>query len=370
MVIRETRATTGNVEAWGIYQRAQAEARDADALAATGDTTSAGRKSGKADSLLALAEQKDPKWPAPSTLRGWLYFRSSRMFPSAAPNYHATAISKGLEYADRAISLKPDDPDALELRGTLRYWKWLNNLGGSPSEAALLFTSAEKDLRAAVEANSKQASAWTTLSHLLATKPSLGEAKLAAMRAYEADPYLSNANVTIWRLFTTSYELDDALEAKRWCDEGQRRFPNDYRFAECQLMYFTMKVAQPDLPAGWAAVDRFVKLSPPGMQPFNRLKGEMRMGIALARAGLADSARRVMERARGDAAVDAGRELAQLEAIGRMVVGDKEEAFKQYSAYLASNPQVLEGMDPNDSWEFKEILQDPRFAAALKKDGR
>ena len=217
-----------------------------------------------------------------------------------------------------------------------------------------------------MEANPKQASAWTTYSHLLAIKPALGEAKLAAMHAYEADPYLSNANVTVWRLFTTSYDLEDAVEAKRWCDEGQRRFPEDYRFAECQLMYFTMKVAKPDLPTGWAALEKFVKLSPPGMQPFNRLKGQMRMGIALARAGLADSARHVMERSRGDAVVDARRELAELEAIGRMIVGDKEEAFKQFSTDPASNPQDLEDLGKDDSWEFRDLLKDPRFAGTMK----
>jgi eukaryotic-like serine/threonine-protein kinase len=366
VVVRETRATTGNAEAWALYQKAQAEASDADALASTGDTAGAGRKSARTDSLLAQASAKDPKWPAPATLRGWLYFRASRRFPSANPTYHAAAILKGMEFAHQALSLKPDDADALELRGTLRYWKWLNNLGGTSSEAAKLYADAEKDLRSAVEVNPKQASAWTTLSHLLINKPATGEAKLAAMRAYEADPYLSNANVTLWRLFTTSYTLDDALEARRWCDEGQRRFPDDYRFAECQLWYFSMKAAKPDISVGWAALDKLVKLSPPGMQPLNRLKGQMRMGIALARAGLADSARHVMEKARGDASVDTGRELPQLEAIGRLIVGDKDEAYKQFSAYLASNPQVVEGLDKDDSWETKELREDPRFAATFK----
>ncbi len=92
-------------------------------------------------------------------------------------------------------------------------------------DAAKLYASAEEDLRGSVRANPEQASAWTTLSHLLINKPAVGEAKLAALRAYEADPYLSNANVTLWRLFTTSYDLEDAIEAKKWCDEGQARFP-------------------------------------------------------------------------------------------------------------------------------------------------
>jgi len=366
VVVRETRATTNNVDAWALYQKAEAEARDADALASTGDTAGAGRKSGRTDSILALASQKDPKWPAPAALRGWLYFRKSRRFPSADPSYHATAIVKGLEFASQALALKPDDPDALELRGTLQYWKWLNNLGGTPTEAAKLYADAERDLRAAVDVNPKQASAWTTLSHLLLNKPATGEAKLAAMRAYEADPYLSNANVTVYRLVTTSYTLNDALETKRWCDEGRNRFPGDYRFAECRLWYYDMKQAKPEIDSAWAALEKLVQLSPPGMRPLNQLKGQMRLGIALARAGLADSARHVMERSRGDAEVDGGRELAQLEAVGRMILGDKDEAFKQLSVWLASNPQQLGSMNQDDSWEWKELRADPRFAATFQ----
>jgi TolB-like protein/tRNA A-37 threonylcarbamoyl transferase component Bud32 len=375
--VREMRATTTSADAWKLYQRAEAESRDADALAAAGDTVGARHKSERTDSLLALAAQKDPKWAEPVTLRGWLRFRASRMFPSAAPTYHATVIAKGLELAQQALALKADDPDALELRGTLRYWKWLNNLGGTPAQADALHDEAEKDLRAAVDLNPKQASAWTTLSHLLLGKPATGEAKLAAMRAYDADPYLSNANVTVYRLFVTSYVLDDALEARKWCDEGQRRFPTDYRFAECRLFYSNMKAAIPDVPEDWAALDSLVKFSPPGMKPINKLKGQMRVGIALARASradsakpaearlLADSARRVMERSRGDATIDTGRELPQLETIGRWILGDKDEAFKQFSVYLASNPQVLENLEQDDSWEMKDMLADPRFAATF-----
>ena len=226
-------------------------------------------------------------------------------------------------------------------------------------------TDAEADLRAAVDLNPSQASAWTTLSHLLLNKPALGEAKLAAMRAYEADPYLTNANVTVWRLFVTSYQLDDAREARRWCDEGQRRFPNDYRFAECQVWYYGLKAAKPDIPAAWKALDRYVELSPASLRPLNRLTGQMRIAIALARADLPDSARRVAERSRADATVDPGRDLAQLEAIARNVLGDKDEAFKQLSVWLATNPQQVEGLEQDDSWELKEIRDDPRFAATF-----
>ena len=362
MQLRETRATTRSVDAWSLYQRAEAEFRDADTLAAMGDTTAAVRKIQRTDSILAQAETKDPAWAAPSVLRGWLIYRQSRIFESA----DQAMLARGVQHADHALALKADDADALELRGTLRYWKWLNNLGGSPTEARKLFTEAEQDLRASVDKNPQQASAWTTLSHLLLNKPALGEAKLAAMRAYTADPYLTNANVTVWRLFVTSYQLDDANEAQKWCGEGQKRFPNDYRFAECQIWYFGLKGAKPDVPAAWAAYDRYVSLSPASLKEFNRLQGQMRVAVALARAGLKDSARRVAERSRADGSVDPGRDLTQIEAIAMDILGDKEAAFKLILVWLASNPQQVGQLDQDDSWELKDLRTDPKYSGTFK----
>src|SRR4029077_18211697 len=236
--------------------------------------------------------------------------------------------------AERALHLKPDDADALELRGTLRYWRWLNNLV-EPKDAGQLFASAEKDLRASVAANPAQASAWTTLSHLLLNKSAAtAEAKLAALRAYEADPYLTNANVTVWRLFSTSFDLEDPIEAKHWCEEGQRRFPKDFRFAECQLWYYALKGVKPDVPKTWQLLDRYLELSPAGFKELNRHKGQMYVAVALARARLADSARAVAVRARADATLDPGREVAYFETVARLIMGDKDEAFRQFGAYL------------------------------------
>ena len=37
------------------------------------------------------------------------------------------------------------------------------------------------------------------------------DGKLAAMQAYEADPYLRDANKTVWRLFQSSLDLEDGV---------------------------------------------------------------------------------------------------------------------------------------------------------------
>jgi eukaryotic-like serine/threonine-protein kinase len=321
-----------------------------------------------ADSELARAEALDHDWPAPPTLRGWLDYRQSRLARSAPASYHIARIEAGLAHAERALQLRPNDPDALELRGTLRYWEWLNNWLPNPDAAAQLLGDAERDLRGSVTGNPAQASAWATLSHLIPNKPggSTAEAKLAALRAYDADPYLANANVIVWRLFALSYDLDDALEAKHWCDEGQQRFPGDVRFAECQLWYLGLKGASPDVAAAWRAYDAFVTRSPASLRPFNQLKGRMFMALVLARAGLVDSARSLAEHSRGDATVDPNRELAYYEAVLRTVLGDRDEAFRLLSTYLASNPKERESFAKDEeSWELKPLRSDPRWAVLV-----
>src|SRR5256885_3385202 len=78
-------------------------------------------------------------------------------------------------------------------------------------------------------------------------KPDFVEAKIDAQRAYEADAYLSTADQVLWRLYTTSYDLEQFADAQRWCDEGVRRFPGNQRFAECQLWILTSSAKPPDV---------------------------------------------------------------------------------------------------------------------------
>src|SRR6266540_6743229 len=134
--------------------------------------------------------------------------------------------------AERALRLSPDDPEALDLRGSLRYYRWLLNLARSPAQMPELLTGAEADLQAAVAADPTAASAWAVLSHLWMNQSQPAQAKLAALHAYEADPYLASAKQTLWRLFQSSLDLEDARESNRWGQEGQRSFPEYYRFTE------------------------------------------------------------------------------------------------------------------------------------------
>jgi hypothetical protein len=88
----------------------------------------------------------------------------------------------------------------------------------------------------------------------------------------------------------------------------------------------------------------------------------MLVAFALARAGLADSARSVAAGARGSEALDPTRELVYLEAILRSMLGDKDEAFRLLSIYVATNPQVRGGAESDDTWWLRDLRSDPRYA--------
>jgi TolB-like protein len=159
--LRQRQAETGNVEAWELLQQAAFASQEADELAEEGDRDAAVRQLARADSLLEVAGGLEPGWVRPVVERGWLSYRHSRIFGFDRAIADET-IEEGLAFAASGLQAAPRDPSALELRGTLRYWKYLLNLGGGPEQAERLRAEAETDLRAAVEIDGQRASAWSS----------------------------------------------------------------------------------------------------------------------------------------------------------------------------------------------------------------
>jgi serine/threonine-protein kinase len=360
-----SRAERHHPRAWHLFQQAGELTRDVEALLATGDTNGAAVRLGHADTLLVLAQRIEPKWARPSVSRGRLAFSRLDLVGTFDRRYSERWTATGLVHAEQALRLDPDDPEAFELRGTLRYYRWLLNLARSPAEASGLLSGAVADLQAAVAGDPTAATAWTALSHLRMSQSQPALAKLAALRAYEADPYLASAKQTLWRLFQSSLELEDAQESKRWCEEGQRRFPEHYRFAECQLWLYALKGHTPGPGHLERLYQQYLELTPLTTRPFNEHYGQMVVAIALARGGLRDSADAVARRARADTSIDETRELAQLEAIVRTLLGQYDEALHQLSLYLSANPQFREGMARDRTWWFRDLRNDPRYGRLL-----
>jgi tetratricopeptide (TPR) repeat protein len=345
----------------------------------SGDLTGATAQIVAADSVLERAEALDPGWVLPITRRGWLAYRRARLHGlEAEPQIAPT--QQGLEHAERALRLSPRDADALELRGTVLYWRALLNLTDHREEHELV-DQAERDFRDAIVENPRQASALASLSHLLISTGDIAQANLRAFESYEADPFLANAHVTLWRLASTSWELGNHTEAKRWCDEGLSRFQEDFRFRQCQLMLYALREQPPDVPAAWARMREYVELSPPQVRALTEKQGLMLVALALVRANLPDSADAVALRARASTDVDPLREVAWTETILRTRMGREyqergredlaeeqyDEAVRQLSLHLSANPAVLEGFRNDalrgriDKWYLEGLVNHSGF---------
>jgi eukaryotic-like serine/threonine-protein kinase len=365
--LREQRRGTTNPVAWALVQRAEQARKRAEGLVAAGDTTSAATRSlNLADSLLVYAHRMDAQWAEPLIRRGRIAYSRSRLEvqnPVAAQAW----IEKGEKLAAEALALRPESPDAFELRGSLRYWAWLLALAPDARAARTLLNDAQGDLERAVRLRPQQAGAWAMLSHLYNNQ--IGgetDAKLAAARAYEEDAYLSNADVIIHRLFLNSYDLSQFVDAVHWCEVGQLRFPSNYRFVSCQLWLMTTKAKQPNVPLAWTLADSAWRLAPTSDRDFQRLEAQMMVAAVLARTGLADSARNVARRARGSPEVDPTHDLAMMETFVRLLLGDRDEALRSLKVYLAANPQRRAALAEDPGWWYRSLENDPRYEALVR----
>ena len=272
-------------------------------------------------------------------------------------------ITQGMAHAGRALALDPDNPDALELRGNLQYWSWLLGLEPVPSKAEALLDSAKADFEKATVKNPAQAGAWASLSHLYYQTPenSLVDVNLAARKALEADAFLSNASVIMNRLFLSSYDLGQFPDAVHWCDELNRRFGTSMEAAQCQLFLQTTKSITPDVPRSWALADSMMARAPGSEREFRRLYGNMLVANVLARTGQGDSARKVIERSKGNAEIDPTRDLTLLGAYAFVQLGDKEQAVKMLKTYLSANERRRASLATDPGWQLRSLAEDPAF---------
>jgi TolB-like protein len=356
---------TRNARAWEALQQARLTLAGVDSLLASGNVQAASGRYLAADSELVQVEALDDKWAAAPVQRGWIAYRQARLLGPGDPSQYSKWLDAGAAQAAQALALAPNDPDALELRATVRYFSWLMNLAPDPAASNRLITDAESDFRASTKANPLQATAWNTFSHLLLAKSQTAEAKLAAQTAYESDPYLTDIDKTIWRLFQSSLDLNERTEASKWCAVGRSRFPDNFRFTECRLWLFTLEGGKPNVDSLWTTYGDYVKASPPNLQKFDALKGKMIAAVGLIRAGLPDSARAVVVAARGNPQIDPGGELVYLEAIVRAQLGDKDDAIRLLTRFLAANPQQRAFAGHDESWWLDRIRDDPRYKALV-----
>ena len=357
--LREDRTATLNPEAWSLVQRAEAARKEASARLLADSAAAAARLIGRSDSLLGVAELADPRWTAPTVRRAELAMQ--QVSATRDDLRRRDLIASGLAHAERALALDPKNPAALEVRGSLRYAKHRFGLAPDPVEAATLLRTAEEDLRQSIALDAERATALNALSLLLYRKYNKVEANNYARRAYEADAYLAAAPDIIYRLTVTSYDLEQFVDAIQWCELGDARYPQQPRFAYCQLLLMGTNAREPDVAEAWRLVDEFAARTPSPSREAARREAQMLAAVPIARAGLVDSARRVMERARAGRDIDPRGELIGAEAVSRVLIGDRDEAIRLMQLYLTSHPEHREGFVKANTWWWRSLQDDPRF---------
>jgi tetratricopeptide (TPR) repeat protein len=267
-----------------------------------------------------------------------------------------------MAHAERALRLKPADPGALELRGTLRY-RLAAGVADSATRGELL-AGAEHDLKAAVDRNPAQAGAWATLSELLQLiKAEYVEAKRAAVRAYEADAFLDNADEILFSLAQISIDQGEYRDALRWSREGRRRFPDMVNWPAVELMTLVAdRSASPDVALAWRRVDEIREMLPAHRRTFYLPIAEMQVAAVLARAGLGDSARAVISRSRASFPEEP-ENLGYEEAYAWLMLGDRTRAVTALSDYLDVAPHRRSYIAKDRL--FEELREDPRFATLV-----
>ena len=358
--IGRRRAQMSNLEAWKYVLLAEERRAAFQPLTHAGDLAGAARALLEADSLLARAQTLERTSAQPALLRGWLArdraLLTRMLFREAPPTTKMQRVLReGIRHAEDALRREPQNAECLELRGALRYELagWL-----APADSAArrtLLTAAEQDLRAAVAANPLRARAWNYLSRLHLDAGRFAESRIAALRAYTADAYLSDIHEVIFRLFRTSFELGDDAEAARWCEEVRRRFAESAAHAQCALLLMAWgDDPRPDPDQAWQLVARPEETDPPQLRQTVRPMLHLLAAATLARAGLRDSAHAVIRRTR--IAGPDSPTLAYHEAAARALLGENDAALALLTAYLRS---------PAPRWPLRS-----RMLAPLRTDPR
>jgi eukaryotic-like serine/threonine-protein kinase len=358
---RELTAGTSSSNALTMALKAENLRKEGEAASLRGDSLAAAEDFSRADSVLAQAEKLDRSWVTPVALRAGValsYGQASRNKISAGQ-----IIDAGISHAERALALDPKSVDALEMRGRLTYQRWTLQLENDPAKAQANLKSAQADMLAVTERDRTRALAWSTLSTIYNQLDDFPDANLAARTALEQDAYLINADQLYFRLYATSYDLQNFPQAQKWCDDGRRRFPQNYQFQRCRLWMQTTNAVRPSPDSAWYFAKLMEPLVPERLRAVRTREARMLVAAALARAGNADSARSLLLGARAGTDVDATGWLLSVEAFVRTLFHnprDTDEAFELLKQYVTQNPNHRAGF-AKGSWWWEPLKGDPRF---------
>ena len=373
VVLRERRAGTANVAAWQAVREGDALREQGIAAVRSGDDSAAGRLLRAADSLYEHARRLDGRWSVPHLGQARAaqafaeYLAESRSVTAVRaalrspvpepPRFDDEWMRVALAHAEAALQMTTPNPEALELRGSLRYLWWLSGY----SVAAESLAASERDLRNAVAGMPTLARGWARLSQLLRYTGRFAEAEDAATQALEADAFLLEARAVYRTLLFTALNLERWDEARTWCARGRARFPTDGEFRHCELRILGWSGRGPGaIRQAARLVDSLEHTSAgtrTGVFPAER---RLLLATLYARSGERDSAQTLLRDARVAAESDSSASWFQFaEANIRLLQGERRAALELIARALASDPQLRDYVS-RAVW-FAPLHADPEF---------
>jgi hypothetical protein len=333
--LRKWQAGTDNMQAWKLMREADDLRDRAEVAKRTGDVAASEAARRSAEQMLLQAERLAPRWTEPLVIRSRI--AESRAFEAlrSGGGAHTKLFDDALTIAERAVALNGRDPASLEQMAFLLFFRTEFAPPDRKSTGNEL-ARAQDALELAVEIEPNRARAWNQLSMILESRGQFSQAKLAAERAHKADAYLRESLAVLARLFTTSFELGEDAQAKRWCEEIGKRFPHGVAHAMCvlHLMAWGENVKFGPTEA-WSTVND-IRADPPQIQTAMRPRLIMLAAAVLARADQIDSARSVIRSTAASSVGDPERGFFQ--AIALTATGDHQEAIRVLGAWIQENP--------------------------------
>jgi len=358
--LRHAREGAHDPEAWKIYRVALRLRDDADSLRLSRDTAGAFDRYERADSLLAVAAERDPQWTEPTVERAWTALSWARTRSPATTDADTTILRRGIQDADRVLAEHPGHAPALEARGNLEWF--LNGAlikygAGEEAAAEEALRAAERDLRAATTRDPDLARAWAVLAYILQGQGKFEEARVDARRMGEADPYLSNNATYLFVTASLALEARELDRADSLLARGEDLYPRVAAYPAARLLIAASRSEGPGaVAAAWRLLRKVEALLG---RPFQ--SGRFDVAAVLARSGLADSAVAVARRA---LALDPDQpDALNSEAYIALQLGDRDRALRLLAQYLEAAPDQRAYV-ARDFW-WTPLHRDPRFQALV-----
>jgi TolB-like protein/tetratricopeptide (TPR) repeat protein len=348
------RAGTRSETAFEGVNRAHKATLDADYLAERGDLPGAWASLRRADSALVTAARADRGWVEPLIQRGWVARKTAFVLfgNDGARDSVVAVLRRGVEQAEAARRLRPNEPRALEVHGVLLHAQWLlapppGSPGGESINADSLMAEAEALLTAATRADPTLPRALNILGSIHFRRGNLEQARLALERAYAADAYGEDAQQVLGNLFAYTFADGDDAQAQRVCRAYHETFPRDWLGGFCRLELMAWdSTARPNADSAWRIARTAAAAAEEPVRAAAAAQLEVLVASVLARLGSVDSARHVLDavhaRVHSDPTVPVEpyrRELLHHEAGARVLLGEPQEAIRLLTDYLRDRPE-------------------------------